>query len=429
MSLSIPQPLYVGTTATLSWSNPAAARLRITNPSGTSNQKVSSSGSLYYRPVVAGPILFEMLDKSSKVIETLSVNATVKPAPEPEPEPEPEPTPPPTSVVWISAAEVMALPNNNTAFNRIKSVAAGTQPSLSYTAYSENHAKWVMANALVGVRNNDSAIKARAISGLEKAVSTSYGKDSFKEITRNWPEYIISASMLNYRAPAFLAKMDELMLYRFEGSDAGTIMSNNETSPGNGSACAGAMLAAAAIYRPNTTWRDSAIKGIKMFCGLYPGQFDIRHEGSDEGRDLWYYPPGQISLYTPINPPGSIIKGEDCSGFIPVEVERSSPTWQWPPPCTANYHRLDLGSRVIQAEILAKAGIYNAFPLMSNALLRAAQAEIRLVEQEGADPNWAVRTYFHYRILELRHGVSLGSTIPKDGRCVTGVDWTHPKAT
>ena len=102
-------------------------------------------------------------------------------------------------------------------------------------------------------------------------------------------------------------------------------------------------------------------------------------------------------------------------------MERASPTLQWPPAHQSDYHRLALGSRVVQAELLTKAGEMDAFTLGDFALLRSAQAEIRL------GPTWDDRSFFHYRILQRRTGVNLGATVaPTKGRCIMGVDWTHP---
>ena len=316
----------------------------------------------------------------------------------------PEPEPEPTGTVWISRAELDSLPKN-AAYDRIKRIADGSQPSLTFSDYSEDHSRWVMANALVGQAD-------RAIAGLTKAVSTSYGQASFKEVTRNLPEYIISAAILDYREQRFLDWLRRLFAYTFGDSDPGTIAFRNENDPGNSGACAGASITSAGLYLEDQSLIDSAIKGIRMFCGETPGQFIIR-----SGRDIWYAAYPDTSKYTPINPPGSKREGYDVSGFIPVEMERNNPSFRWPPSFTT-YVRLDLGSRVIQAELLRKAGVFDAFGLGDNALLRACQAEIRL--------GWDGPTYFHRRILERRHNVDLGSTNPVSGRCATGLDWTHP---
>jgi hypothetical protein len=324
--------------------------------------------------------------------------------------------------VWLSRAELAALPTSGAAWDRLRAQAdAGPGSPVDLSCQDSTHNTATMAVALVAARLDSTAYKAKvrdaiaAIIGTESGSSCGHGdRNRILGVGRNLASYVIAADLIDLRAfdPTLEARFRTwLSELRTKPPSAAypslTLANGDATDAGNWGAYEGASRAAAAVYLGDTTDIARSAEALRHFLTDGAGF-------TWSGDTSWACDPAHP---TPIN--GSCSRdGHSLDGVIPMDMRRGG-SYGWPPAYT-QYPRESLVGRTIQAEILRRAG-YATYEWGNRALLRAAQ---RLLALDALDPDWYEPGVHAYWLIRARLGV-LPVSGRSVGRTVSGVDWTH----
>lgn len=332
-----------------------------------------------------------------------------------------------TDGLWRSAEELADLPMQGGAWQRLEAMAVeGPGRPVDLSNQEGDHGLRTMAVALVAARLDRDEDRAVVRDAIVAVIDTESGKtggngkrNRILGVGRNLASYVIAADLIGLRI--FDSTVDDRFrtwlrsLLTKPPSSAFpelTLTTLDETDPGNWGAYAGASRAAAALYLGDLAEVQRSAEALRHFTGDGVG-FVWRDD-----RDLsWAHDPGAP---TPINPTGATRDGNEIGGIIVADMRRGD-VYRWPPTVT-RYPREGLVGRVIQAELLARAG-YPAFEWGDRGLLRAAQ---RLHALKDLDSGWYEPVINAYWLLDARFG-SLPIEEPATGRTVAGVDWTHPR--
>ena len=360
--------------------------------------------------------------------------ATLAPTPTATPAPTAAATPAPLAVaggaivptrgLWLTKAELNALPTTGTAWTRLKGRAdAGPGAPVDISCQDSKHGAATLAVALVAARLDDATLRNQvrgaiaAVIGTESGSSCGHGdRNRILGVGRNLSSYVLAADLIGLRAydPTLDATFRSWIgrLRSLPPSPAYpnlTLAILDATDPGNWAGYAGASRAAASLYLGDTVDVAASATALRHFASdgagfLYRGSWDMS----------WACDPAHP---TPINPP-CVRDGHDLGGIVTADMRRGG-GYQWPPVYT-QYPRETLVGRTIQAELLARAG-FASFEWGDRALLRASQ---RLAALDSIDGAWYEPGINAYWLIRRRVG-GLAVAEPASGRAAVGVDWTH----
>jgi len=345
--------------------------------------------------------------------------------------------------LWISQAEIMALPTSGAAWNAVKS-AADNMPAAT-GGHTSTHDVYMLALAYVAIRLNDSTYLQKAQTELNKAIGTdTTGGSGALSISRNLCSYVVAADVVALAGPwndaakeANFRSWVKSMLTKAHASqgcaDNGkitvhkcSIIGKNEVRPNNHGSMAGASRAAADIYIGldiigggyDVTGDADLVRTNQIFRG-YVGD---RAAYSDfKYGDLFFQ---SESLPVGINPQGATISfgGSDynADGIQPDDQRRTPYTFPAP---KGSYPWEALQGLVVWAHILRRAG-YDAFNYESQAILRA----VNWLTFENQNPLGG-DDKFQAPLLDFIYGTSFwnGSTVGF-GKNMGWTDWTHSGA-
>ena len=109
------------------------------------------------------------------------------------------PTPTPsgtTSGLWLSQAEIMALPTSGAAWDNVKAKALGTWGTANLKDLNSQHDVYTLAGALYSARTGDTTIRTKTVNAIMSAIGTEVGGRTL-EPSRNLVSYIIAADIIN----------------------------------------------------------------------------------------------------------------------------------------------------------------------------------------------------------------------------------------
>ncbi len=328
--------------------------------------------------------------------------------------------------LWLSPEEIAALPIDGAAWQRLETMAAeGPGRPIDVSNQDSDHGLRAMSVALVAARRDDDAARTDVRDAIDAVIDTESGKtgghakrNRVLGVGRNLASYVIAADLIELRS--FSPALDErfrawlrslLTKPPTSAFPELTLATLDDSDPGNWGSYAGASRAAAALYLGDLVEVQRSADALRRYAGDGLG-FTWR-----EDRDLsWAADP---AAPTPINPAGAMRDGNDIGGIIIADMRRGD-GYRWPPAFT-RYPREGLVGRVIQAELLARAG-YRAYEWGDRGLVRAAQ---RLLALDVLDDRWYEPAINAYWLIAARLG-GLPLDEPATGRTVAGVDWTHP---
>lgn len=349
----------------------------------------------------------------------------------PSPDSSPPSTPDPGVAIrhgalWLSSEEVAGLPMSGAAWQRLEAVAAdGPGRAVDVSNQDSQHGLQVMAVALVAARRDDDGTRTAVSDAIDAVIDTESGKTGGHSkrnrvlgVGRNLASYVIAADLIDLRtfAPAlderFRAWLRRLLTEPpTPAYPELTLTALDESDPGNWGSYAGASRAAAALYLGDMVEVQRSADSLRRYVGDGVGfmwQDDWDLSWADDS-----------SAPTPINPTGVRRDGNDIGGVIIADMRRGA-GYRWPPRFT-RYPREGLVGRVIQAELLARAG-YRAYEWGDRGLVRAAR---RLLALDALDDRWYEPAINAFWLIDARVG-GLPLEEPSTGRTVAGVDWTHP---
>jgi hypothetical protein len=353
------------------------------------------------------------------------------------------PTDPPPPVprvdgLWLSRAELAALPTDGPAWEALEAIArAGPGDPVDVSDQESQHAQRTFATALVAARVGGDLVGV-VRDAIEGVIGTEFGDDGGHGDAnrvlawgRNVGSYVLAADLidletvdptLDERFRAWLRTM--LTATSVPGSaDRYSLRGADMTDPGNWGAWSGASHAAIAVYLRDPVELELARSSLERF--LTTGAGFLYRDTWSISRDErgWSTAPDRSGPIPPVNPPGALIEGHDVDGIVVADMRRGSERFRWPPDFTT-YPREALSGRVIQAEIIHRLGS-DPFTWGGEALRRIAVRLIALEAETGDDwyeadqaPMWILRERYPAADLEVGE--------PVVGRMIAGTDWTHP---
>jgi hypothetical protein len=311
--------------------------------------------------------------------------------------------------IWISPAEVMALPDHGPAWDALMAQSRKPiAPNLSNKDDPSNVR--VLARALVATRTGSESARQEVLVALDKVRGTEKGSRSLA-VARELMAYVIAAELVGLDGAERSEFETWLREVRDEDFQGRTLRSTHEDRPNNWGTHAGASRLAVAIYLGDHEEIERTATVFRGFVGEKAGWRDFKFG------ERWWQPDNASRDYG-INPVGSQIDSHPVGGVLPDDQRRGGP-FSWPPP-RENYVYEALQGAVAQAVMLERLGM-PAWQWGDRALLRAFEwlNEIADFPAEG-DDTWMPH------IVNRAYGSSFPAPVPsRPGKAIGFADWTH----
>ncbi|MBI5031542.1 MAG: hypothetical protein HZB51_13515 [Chloroflexi bacterium] len=314
------------------------------------------------------------------------------------------------SGIWLSTAEVRALPMSGQAWTNLKSNADKTIGVPNLANQDDTTNILVLARALVYVRTGDTQYRDSVLTALHSIENGGTYNGRALALGRELAAYVIAADLIGYRSTAFIAKVRELR--NTPTSDGPTsLVDCHEKRPNNWGTMCGASRIAVDLYIGDTVDLDRAATILQGYLG------DRMAYAAFEYGDVASWVCNSSEL-RPINPVGCVKDGHDLSG-APVDDVRRGGSYSWPPNSTA-YSWGGFSGAVAQAEMLSRAG-YPAYDWENRAVWRGMTfLQNAMPSSESSPTEWMPWVVNHH------YGTNFVTTSPIGmGRLVNWTDWTH----
>ena len=294
--------------------------------------------------------------------------------------------PEPKPYIWLSPAEIRALPIAGEPGCNSRCIAARplvreaatvspARPNLDHLEDETGH--FVLAKALVAVRLGESDLRDEVVTLLEEVIGSENGASALS-VGRNLAMYVIAADIIDL--PVTRPDFDEFVFKPWLRSLANkeffdrTLRSCHEDRPNNWGTHCGASRIAAAAYLND---RAEIAAAAHIFQG-WLGDRDS-HAGFtfDATAFTWMSDSAcpasnQDCRPRPLNPLGATLNGHNVDGVVVDDQRRSERhRFRWPPKYTIYVYGA-LGGAVVQAGILQRFG-FDAWHWSDDAIQRAVE--------------------------------------------------------
>jgi hypothetical protein len=321
------------------------------------------------------------------------------------------PPPPSSSGIWISPAEIRALPRSGPAW---EAVYAAGQPALLAPVLSnerEDADVRLLAKAYVYCRTLNPAYRDQAIQAIRATMETENGGRTLA-LGRNLLPVVIAAELVQLGFSDRIAFSIWLGGVRHELLGGRTLISTHEDRPNNWGTNAGASRMAADLYLGDFEDLERAIAVFRGYLGDASAW-----SGFHYGDDLSWHADELNPLAT--NPLGASKLGFSIDGVLPDDQRRGGP-FQWPPP-VSNYPYGALQGAIAQALILHRLG-HDVWSWQDQALLRA----FRWLDEEAVNPIEGDDEWMGH-LVNRYYGTAFPAPVPASpGKNMGFTDWTHP---
>ncbi|MEH6588778.1 MAG: alginate lyase family protein [Halioglobus sp.] len=311
--------------------------------------------------------------------------------------------------IWISAAEVIALPTHGPAWEALEATSRKPiVPNLSDKDDPSNVR--VLARAMVATRTGSVQAREEVLRALEEVQGTEVGARALA-VSRGLMAYVVAAELVGLNGPRrkkFDAWLRAMREQEFQGR---TLRSTHEDRPNNWGTHAGASRLAVAIYLGDRLEVERAAWVFRGYIGDPSGWHDFKFGES------WWQPDNVCSEYG-INPAGAQIGQHPIGGVLPDDLRRGGP-FRWPPP-KENYVYEALQGAVAQAVMLERQGM-PAWDWGDKALLRAFE----WLHEHADFPATGDDTWIPH-VVNRAYGTRFPAPVPtRPGKGTGFADWTH----
>jgi hypothetical protein len=322
--------------------------------------------------------------------------------------------------VWLTRAEVRALPESGPAWEQVLEVADQEMGHADLSDQNERHDVHVLAAALAYARTGDDRFRRKVAAGVSDAVGTEKGGRTLS-LARGLIAYVVAADLIDLRHydagkdRRFRDWLSAVRTEKLEPADNPTLIATHELRPNNWGTHAGAARIAADIYLGDT--RDLA-RAAAVFKG-WLGDRSIYH-GFRYGDTSWQADPGAP---VGVDPQGAVKDGHSIDGALPDDMRRGCDVRF--PPCPTLYPWEAMQGAVEQAEMLSRQG-YDAWNWGDRALRRAATFLFDLHDRYGAE-DWGAPAGDAWIpwLLNARYGTHFPTQSPAaPGKGMGFTDWT-----
>ncbi len=347
---------------------------------------------------------------------TIPPTATFTPGP-------PTATLQPSSSLWISRADVQALPTSGTAWSNVVARADESAGTATVCDQDSNNSVLVLAKALVHVRTGVESYRTAVRQNVMAAIGTEDGSTCRTlALGRELAAYVIAADLVGLSSTedaSFRSWLTDVRTQVLSG-DGRSLVSCHEDRPNNWGTMCGASRAAASAYLGDTTDLARTAQVFKGYLGDRAS-----YAGFNYGDDLTWH--ADSANPRGINPLGAVKEGVSIDGVLPDDMRRGGPFTTGCPTYTG-YPWEALQGVLVQAEILARQG-YDAWGWQDQAERRAVQY-LRSLDQTCGGW-WATGDdTFSPWIVNHVYGTTFPTTSPVGvGKIMSFTDWTHDRAT
>lgn len=277
-------------------------------------------------------------------------------------DPPPPPPPAPTGDgIWISRAEIMALPMTGAAWDAVLAAANQNVTTSALGDQDSPNNVVTLAKALVFVRKGEAKYRDETLTVLRHLINTGASGRTLA-LGRELAAYVVAADLVGLDQPMRAAFESQLRALRTKPLEGRTLISTHEDRANNWGTHAGASRAAVAAYLGDRADLDRCAFVFRGWLGDLSA-----YRGFKFGDPGW-----QADKANPvgINRVGATISGHSVDGALPEEMRRGG-AFKWPPPYQ-NYVGGGMSGVVAQAWFLHRAG-YPAFEWADRAILRAVK--------------------------------------------------------
>lgn len=172
--------------------------------------------------------------------------------------------------IWISTADLQALPQDDAAFTRLQTAALGSWGTPDLSGLDSQHDVLTLAGALYAEATNNETVRANVRAALQATIVSPLA--TVLELARGLQAYCIAASIINYHDAGFKAQVRTWVDQTLNGhSGANSLRETALYSANNWGGHARASLAAAGLYLTDLDMVADAVKGHQEFIGTYVG--------------------------------------------------------------------------------------------------------------------------------------------------------------
>jgi hypothetical protein len=313
-----------------------------------------------------------------------------------------------TKSLWISQAELKALPTSGAAWDKVRTAANNLSGSADLSDNNSNHDVETLAAAYVAVRTNDPAMRRKAISHIETVYTSGFAR--VLELSRNIQSYVIAADVIGpqgWDSARFRKFVVSLSTKPLSGHSGGKNMLETAQLSSNNWGChARAAIALIGLYSGNSALIDAAVQAQRAFVSGVGGR--LTYSGTN-----WH----AGSPIAGINGVGSTIAGHSVDGVI-AEDQRRTGEYRWPAP-KGSYPWEALQGAIVAGVVLDRAGLL-PFNTGRNALVRAAKwLTVTNGNPAAGDDTWQPW------LLNRYGGAGLSTQATTPGKNMGYTDWTH----
>lgn len=360
---------------------------------------------------------------------SVSINVTQATLPPPPPPPPPPPSSS-TTGIWLSRAEIQALPitgdagcaSGSECSQAWQNVLIAASNNFSYPKLSDqedNRDVYAYASALVWARTGNETYRAKTATAISNAMNTEDGGRTLA-LARNLLPLVVSADIIdlkNYNPTLNSQFVTWLSAVRTETLDGMTLISTHDKRPNNWGTHAAASRIAADLYLNDTTDLQKAINVHKGWLGDRSA-----YSGFSYG-DLCYQ--SNPSQPRGINPLGATLNiggvARNADGILPDDLRRAGCPPVYPYP-KENYVWEALQGATVATEMLHRAG-YDAYSWSDKALFRSVNW-LHAVNNFPAvtDDRWIPW------VINKRYGTNFPAQTPvgaSQGKNIGYTEWTH----
>lgn len=363
---------------------------------------------------IDGKIVIAGVDAPLEIVTATPppVDPPVDPPPV-DPPPPPPPVVTPSTGIWISLAEISALPTSGAGWTDVLAAAKNASGATSLGNQDSNDSTNVMAAALVYARTGEAVYLAKVKKAIADICTKKLESGSRAlALGRELIGYVLAADIVQLKTidadldARWRTKLAALLTYKT--SQAGSLIDCSLDRPNNWGGHSRASWLAAALYLGDKTGADRAVATLRGWMG----DWDAYH-GFTYADLAW-----QIDKARPVGvlPKGAKIQGYNVDGGQPEELRRVS---FHIPPSNVVYTWEGLQGPIAAAEMAHRAGYTDIWDCCDKALLRAVQFNYRQGWAAEGDDKWIVP------IINRAYGVTLPVTGGGAGKNVGWTLWTH----
>ena len=325
------------------------------------------------------------------------------------------------SGVWISRAEIAALPTSGSAWDNVLSEANKACGIVDLTDQTQATNVCIMAKALVFARTGGPGYRTDVVRAITEIVAAPPYVGRALSLGRELGAYVIAADLVDLKNhdPALDQRFRTTLVTlrtTYTTGAASSLIDCHEKRPNNWGAHCGATRAAIAVYLDDTADLARTAQVFKGYLGDRSSYAGFVYGGPAGEKDLSW----QCDETRPvgINPKGCVKEGFSIDGVLPDDQRRGGSFTDTPPQ--ENYVWEALQGLLAQAVILHRAG-YPVWDWEDRALLRTVEWLHDAVDYPAeGDDTWQPHVVNHY------YGTSFPATTPaRAGKNVGWTDWTH----